>query len=489
MKSISIIGAGVTGVSLGIYAQKHGFKTDIYEMHSLPGGLCTSWRRGDYLIDGSVHWFLGSNKGSPLYPLLEELNIIGNVEFISHDIFRVVQVKEHRLTIYTDIDRLEKELIRIAPEDEKQIRVFTGLVRRFTKFSPPLDKDFGNYSLSDIIKMLPFMPAFLRYKSMTIDDFCRRFKSPLLREMFFYLMPVSGLPMILPIFTYAFFHNKAGGFPKGGSLHIAKILQNEYERLDGHIHFNSPVKKVTFIDDIARGIVLENGTEIPSDIVVSCADGRLTLDSFLDGRYYTDKLKKYYTNGRPWDSVVYVSLGVDYDLSQTPKDVQYKLDTPVHINGKELRWSGFTHYSFDESFAPRGKSVIIVWMPGDYTYWKKLRSESREAYMNAKSAAIEFCTNELEKWFPGIKAKIEMTDVATPVTWHRYTNNDRGSIQGWAMDTKNFGTVFPRKLPGLGNFYMASQWTLLGGGVPSGMMQGKNTAQMIADDLNKGKIV
>jgi monoamine oxidase len=44
-KSIITIGAGLAGLSAGCYAQMNGYKTQIFEMHDLPGGLCPSWKR------------------------------------------------------------------------------------------------------------------------------------------------------------------------------------------------------------------------------------------------------------------------------------------------------------------------------------------------------------------------------------------------------------------------------------------------------------
>jgi len=44
-KSIIIIGAGAAGLSAGCYAQMNGFRSTIYELHTLPGGLCTSGDR------------------------------------------------------------------------------------------------------------------------------------------------------------------------------------------------------------------------------------------------------------------------------------------------------------------------------------------------------------------------------------------------------------------------------------------------------------
>jgi len=53
-RHLVIIGAGIAGLSAGCYAARSGYRTTILEMHSLPGGLCTSWHRKGYLFDGSV---------------------------------------------------------------------------------------------------------------------------------------------------------------------------------------------------------------------------------------------------------------------------------------------------------------------------------------------------------------------------------------------------------------------------------------------------
>ena len=34
---------------------------DILEMHTTPGGLCTGWKRKDFIIDGCYEWMIGVN--------------------------------------------------------------------------------------------------------------------------------------------------------------------------------------------------------------------------------------------------------------------------------------------------------------------------------------------------------------------------------------------------------------------------------------------
>ena len=63
MKRILIIGGGISGLTAGIFAQKLGFESIIFEKHSILGGKCTGWDRGHYHIDGCIHWLTGTKDG------------------------------------------------------------------------------------------------------------------------------------------------------------------------------------------------------------------------------------------------------------------------------------------------------------------------------------------------------------------------------------------------------------------------------------------
>jgi phytoene dehydrogenase-like protein len=75
-KKIIIIGAGIAGLSAGCYARMNGYDAEIYETHSLPGGLCTSWIKGGYTIDGCLHWLTGSAPSDSFYQIWKELGAI-----------------------------------------------------------------------------------------------------------------------------------------------------------------------------------------------------------------------------------------------------------------------------------------------------------------------------------------------------------------------------------------------------------------------------
>ncbi len=78
-----------------------------------------------------------------------------------------------------------------------------------------------------------------------------------------------------------------------------------------------------------------------------------------------------------------------------------------------------------------------------------------------------------------------MVDVATPMTFERYTANWKGSMEGWLPTTNNLTLQMKKTLPGLQNFYMAGQWVQPGGGLPSGVMTARESIQMICKKDDK----
>jgi phytoene dehydrogenase-like protein len=87
-----------------------------------------------------------------------------------------------------------------------------------------------------------------------------------------------------------------------------------------------------------------------------------------------------------------------------------------------------------------------------------------------------------ESRFPKARGKVEVVDVATPATIIRYTGNWRGSMEGWLYTPATGIKQLPCVLPGLGSFYMVGQWISPGGGLPAGLMTGRNVSKRIARD-------
>jgi phytoene dehydrogenase-like protein len=483
--SIIIIGAGLTGLSAGCYGRMNGYKTTIFEMHSIPGGVCTAWKRKGYTIDGAVNWVVGTKPGGMYHRFWEELGVAQNWEVYNHDLVFVVENREGKaFNLYCDADRLERHMLEVAPEDTDAIRRLTGAIRRASMFTIPAEKPEELYNFIDMIKMagmLPLMGFMKKWAKVTVGDYIDSLENPFLREV----IPLAfgtDAPMVMLIMMLAWQHAKAAGYVIGGALPLAQAVEKRYLDLGGEVHYDSRVEKILVENDKAVGVRLADGSEHRADWVISAADGRTTIFDMLEEKYIDREIKERYENPNLFKPLVYVSLGVAGELDGIPpasiSGLTFPLDTPILIAGKEEKTMNVRSYCFDPTLTPEGKNVLIVQYETDFDYWKEL-SEDPPRYKAEKEKITEEIITGLEQRIPGIREHVEMTDVATPVTWERYTGNWRGAYEGWMFDADSFTSSMKKTLPGLANFYMAGQWVNPGGGLPTAVMSGNHTIQLI----------
>ena len=139
-KSILIIGAGIAGLSAGCYAQMNGFASQIFELHYLPGGLCTSWRRGQYTFDGGVRLLSSVNPDTPGSTLWKELGLLeGRAMHFYEEFTRYEGTDGRTFILYTDIDRLHQHMLDLSPDDEAAIEDFIDALHAFRKMNLPVD--------------------------------------------------------------------------------------------------------------------------------------------------------------------------------------------------------------------------------------------------------------------------------------------------------------------------------------------------------------
>ena len=177
-KSIIIIGAGIAGLSAGCFGQMNGYQTQIFELHDLPGGLCTAWKRKGYTIDGCIHWLMGTNPSSELNRLWRQLGALPGQGVIDHEEFvRIQDADGKSLIVYADVDRLEAHMKELAPGDAAVIEEFTKTVRRFSRV--PMSSDKPRELMSTIdglkygLKMLPYLGDFKRGMSTTAGEYAQ----------------------------------------------------------------------------------------------------------------------------------------------------------------------------------------------------------------------------------------------------------------------------------------------------------------------------
>lgn len=485
-KHVIIIGAGIAGLSAGCYARMNGYKATIFELHDLPGGLCTAWERKGYVFDGCIHYLFGSGEGQPFHRMWQELGAVQNRPMIHHNEYQRITDGEYTLIIYTDPDKLQAHMTEISPTDAPLIRQFCEGVRQFTKFDMSamyrkpkplmngLDwRDFG-------IAMMPYLIPMLKWATHSAGEFAARFKHPFLRRAIGQMFSWEEAPVMMGMSLLAYMHTRNAGFPTGGSLEFARAIEKRFLELGGEIRYKAQVEKILVENDQAVGVRLYNDEIHNGDVVISACDGRGAIFDMLGGAFINKRIRRMYDGRLPMHSMMQVSLGINRDLSAEPHWVTHLLDEPILVAGEPRHEIGVKHYCFDPSLAPAGKSVVELIIRTNYAYWQRIYG--RRPYDEEQRQVSDLMRAHLERCYPGINQDIEFVDEATPLSYERYTGNWQGSTCGWLMTKETMPMLIngvPKTLPGLGNFYMAGQWVEPGGSVPLAAASGKSVAHLI----------
>ncbi|MBI4781667.1 MAG: NAD(P)/FAD-dependent oxidoreductase [Oscillatoriophycideae cyanobacterium NC_groundwater_1537_Pr4_S-0.65um_50_18] len=490
---IIIIGAGIAGLAAGCYAQMNGYQTCIFEMHTLPGGLCTAWQRQGFTFDGCIQYLFGSGQGQPFSRLWEELGVIPGQQFVHHDeLMRISDPGGKTLIVYSNPDRLEQHLMELSPADHRLIKDFCAGIRTFTGFDLSLlqqqpkalrtPADWGQLGR----KLLPFVCPMTRWGNLSAQEFADRFKDPFLRRAILQMFAWSSIPVMVGMSLLAYMQTHNAGFPLGGSSKFAHRIAQRYLELGGTIHYESQVERVLIETRRAIGIRLYNNEEYRANRVISACDGHSTLFGLLGRQYIPRQMQRYYDGRLPIHAQIQVSIGVNRDLSGDPHWVTYLLDQPVVIAAEPRFEIGVKHYCFDPSLAPVGKSVLIVMLTTTYDYWQRIYG--RSLYDTEQLQESSILIDRLEQFYPGLQADMEFVDVATPLSYERYTGNWQGSSCGWLLTKQTLPLLIqgiPKTLPKLRNFYMVGQWVEPGGSVPVVAMSGRNIIQQICAEDRK----
>jgi phytoene dehydrogenase-like protein len=479
-RKIVIVGGGIAGLCSAVYARICGYEAELVEMHDRLGGLATSWQRDGYTFETCLHWLMGSNPAHPFHARWQEVFDIGRLTFVDTAEFqRIENERGDRLGILTDVDRMEAELLRHAPADAPEIRRFAAAIRRFTTFEIP---DFSGSRLERILSLLwvlPFVPALRRWSAISIADYGKRFRNPLLRGFFGSgeSSRLAALPLVL---SMAWMSRHDAGYPVGGSQAVIRLIAERLAALAGKVRLGARVEKILVENGAATGVRLVGGEVLPADWVIGAGDGYATFHELLGGPFAAAADREY---GRlqTFPSYLQVSLGIARDLSAEPGYLVRLLDEPLEVDpATRLSQLGFRIFNYDPSFAPPGKTAVTCFLPTRAVeHWTGLRERDPESYRQQKQRVAEAVIGVLERHLPGIRAAIEVVDVSSPATVIRYTGNWRGSMEGWLLLPGMSFQPLPAAPGGLQRFRMVGQWALPGGGLPSGLLTARAALRAI----------
>ncbi len=482
---IVIIGAGVAGMAAAIHARESGFDVDLFERHTIPGGLCTSWRIDGFLFDGCVEFFMGSGASSPFHALWREVGVLPR-EFVNRDVYAETLLPDGtRVLLHADPDRLQAHFDEISPRDVAVTRELAGLVRLMRRARYRVDRAAELQSFVEktraLFDLLPTMRLWRDGFAISIRDFAARFQSSALRAAVTHAIP-ADLPLLYLVQVLADLANGAAGSPIGGSLQIALSMAKRCREVGVRMHLGTEVDEIEVTNGAAVGVRLADGRRVGADAVIAAGDLRLTLDRLLRGRHPSPEHEALFE--RPIvESVCLVSCGLRAPVGTGIDAVIHRrvLARPIELAGHRLdviAWKSFLH---DQTLAAGPRTIVTVTLDARWDHWSALAGD-RSRYDAARAELAAGIVRAMDEAMPGFADSVETVDVATPVTFAHYTANHHGHYMTFMPALGRPPTPVRRTVPGVSGLYLAGMWVEPPGGLPNALRSGRDVAQVLCRD-------
>jgi prolycopene isomerase len=286
--------------------------------------------------------------------------------------------------------------------------------------------------------------------------------------------------------------------PEGGAEGFVKWLCGKIQNSSSQIFLNSCVKEVLVNNKTTAGVSLSDGRVINSQYVIAACDVENLYEKMLPEGVVPDKLIRRQREADLYSSSVTVFIGLDCDESALGLHGELIYLTVDDIPRKDH--SGGDPYNNalviqspsarDKSLAPEGKSTMTIHCSArmDYgDFWKTDKNRERgKAYREFKQKYADILIERVEKGLGiNIKKHIEALEIATPVTYWRYTGNRNGSTMGASPTDKNIRNRLAHYKTPVKNLFLGGHWAEYGGGMPMAVKAASNASLLILEKIKK----
>lgn len=451
---VIVIGSGLAGLTCSNMLARNGHSVLLLEQHHQLGGLA-AWfkRKGGHIFDVSLHGFpVGMIKTCRKYWTPEIANMIVQLKGIRFD--------NPQFSLTTTFDR--EDFTRIMQE---RFGVPQGNIEAF--FNTARDMNFYDDQTMTTRELFEkFFPGH--------DDVVRMLMEP--------IAYANGSTLDDPAITYGIvfsnFMSKGVYTVQGGTDKFIEKMQAELIRNRVDIRTRCTVEKIVVEDKKVAGVVA-NGKMIKCKAAVSNGNLKSTVHKFVGDEHFSESFIKKAREVRLNNSSCQVYMGIkkgekiDYIGDLLFTSVAEKFDS-VKLRSRNITSRTFSIY-YPETRPGSDMYSIVSSTNANYEDWAVL---SQEEYRASKRQLIESTLDALERYVPGVRAKIDWVEAATPKTFQRYTLHECGASFGTKFEGLKVSMGLPEEIPGL--FHTGSVGIIM-----SGWLGAANYGVIVANNVDK----
>lgn len=496
-KSVIIIGSGVGGTALAARLAQGGLDVTVYEKNSFSGGRLSLIHKNGHRFDQGPSLYLMpkifedtfSDLGEKVSDHLDLIKCESNYMMHFHD--------GNKFELSCDLAKTLEQLKKYEGPGEETLLNFLGFLEEThhhyeKSIDIALNENYPSWYYEFQLKYVPHL-----LKLHLLDNVYNRaskfFKHENTRKAFTFQSMYIGMspyesPAIYNFLSYTEFVEGIW-YPRGGFHKVIEKIENiAVKKHDAKFVYNTGIKKIIVDNNqVAKGVVLENGEEKYADVVVCNADLVYAYNKLLPPTKYAKQLGEksqltsssisfYWGLKRKVNELHAHNIFSAENYRASFDDIFKKYTLPddpcfyVHVPTR-----------VDPSCAPDGKETVVVLLPVGHIAPNNENSLD-EFVKIARAKVIKIMEMRLN--ITNFEELIETEVINDPRTWQSKFNLWKGSILG--LSHSIFQVLFFR--PGtrshlFKNLYFVGASTHPGTGVPIVLSGAKLVAKQILEDV------
>lgn len=485
-KQAIVIGSGFGGIASALRLRAKGYEVKVIDRSPMLGGRAQVFTRNGFKHDAGPTVITAPFLLQELFTLYQE-KLEDHIKLIPLTPWYRFYFSDK--TTFDYGGSLEQTLSAIEKIEPKDKAGYLKLLSHSKKIFDIAFSQLSSISFHRFFLMVSLIPKLivLRSYESVWDCVSRHLISPKLRQAFS-IQPllVGGNPFsTTSIYGLIHYLERAYGvfFAMGGTSAIVNALKNLMERNKIEIFLNTTVKKIIIDDGKATGLVLDDGTKINADIIVSNADAAYLYQNMIDSDRVavSSKLKLKLAHYSMGLFVIYFGTTKQYPevvhhtiwLGKTYKELLN------NIFDKKILSDDFSLYihrptATDASFAPTGCDSFYVLCPVPNLKANIDWSIEGETLKNKIIEALD------QSILPDLKKHITDDFFMTPNDFKtQYLSMHGAGFSIAPLFRQSAWFRFHNKAEGIKNLYITGAGTHPGAGLPGVLCSAKVIDELI----------
>lgn len=440
---VIVVGAGNGGLIAAANTSKGGLKTLLLEKHNLPGGCATSFRRGRFEFEPSLHELCSvgtKEKPDTIYNIFDSVG--AKIDWRYEDtMYRTIVKGEdgYDVTVKAFREPFYDSMEKAVPGCREKVKAFIELNDKCDDALAYVAKKKGNPNpLVMVLKHADFMRCASHSTDEVLDalDMPEKAKNILTTYWGYLGVPTDELNCLHFLSMLTSYMDNGAAMPYKRSHELSLALCDVIYKNGGEIRYNSEVTEFLYNDEGAVIGVVANGEKLYAKEVISNVIADNVFARSKDAKLPERDVKL--ANARDFGiSVATIYIGLD----ATPDEIGIKDYTVFVANEGNARKQNDNR--LDGGFyivnclnkvipdsSPEGTCTLFFTMP---IYGSDIPKDLKpEEYKKYKTDLAEKYIRDYEETMGiNIMDHIEEISIATPVTFARYLGTPEGTIYGY----------------------------------------------------------